>query len=178
MKILITGGAGFIGSKLSLELKKKGYEITVLDNLSSQIHGENPDEDSPLYRNISGKVNFIKGDVAHFEDWEKAIDGQDVIVHFAAETGTGQSMYQIEKYTDVNVSGTAKMLDLLVNKPHQVKKVIIASSRAVYGEGKYLHPELGLIYPRPRNVEEMRKGNFEIIYPDGQILRALPTDVF
>jgi dTDP-L-rhamnose 4-epimerase len=76
----------------------------------------------------------------------------------------------------VNVSGTAKMLDILVNKPHQVKKVIIASSRAVYGEGKYLHPELGLIYPRPRNVEEMRKGNFEIIYPDGQILRALPTD--
>ncbi|HCR77751.1 MAG TPA: epimerase, partial [Chryseobacterium sp.] len=176
MKILITGGAGFIGSKLSLELKKKGYEVTVLDNLSSQIHGENPDEDSPLYRNILGNVNFIKGDVAHFEDWEKAIEGQDVIVHFAAETGTGQSMYQIEKYTDVNVSGTAKMLDILVNKPHQVKKVIIASSRAVYGEGKYLHPELGLIYPRPRNVEEMRKGNFEIIYPDGQILRALPTD--
>lgn len=110
MKILITGGAGFIGSKLSLELKKKGYEVTVLDNLSSQIHGENPDEDSPLYRNILGNVNFIKGDVAHFEDWEKAIEGQDVIVHFAAETGTGQSMYQIEKYTDVNVSGTAKKI--------------------------------------------------------------------
>jgi dTDP-L-rhamnose 4-epimerase len=73
MKILITGGAGFIGSKLSLELKKKGYEVTVLDNLSSQIHGENPDEDSPLYRNILGNVNFIKGDVAHFEDWEKRL---------------------------------------------------------------------------------------------------------
>jgi len=176
MKILVTGGAGFIGSKLSLELKKKGYEVTVLDNLSSQIHGDNPEEDSPLYRSILGQVNFIKGDVVNFNDWKKAIEGQEVIVHLAAETGTGQSMYQIEKYTEVNVSGTAKMLDLLVNNPHKVKKVVIASSRAVYGEGKYLHPELGLIYPKPRNVEEMRNGKFEIIYPDGQMLRALPTD--
>ncbi|ROH97596.1 NAD-dependent epimerase/dehydratase family protein [Chryseobacterium daecheongense] len=174
--ILITGGAGFIGSKLSLQLKKKGYEITVIDNLSSQIHGKNPETDSPLYKSIVGQVNFINGDVVRPEDWEKAIKGQDVIVHLAAETGTGQSMYQIEKYTSVNVSGTAKMLDLLVNKPHHVKKVIIASSRAVYGEGKYLHPELGLIYPKPRNVEEMRKGHFEIQYPDGQFLKALPTD--
>ncbi len=176
MKILITGGAGFIGSKLCMELGKKGYEVTVLDNLSSQIHGTYPEEDSPLYRSIIGRVRFIKGDVVNAEDWEKAIEGQEVIVHLAAETGTGQSMYQIEKYSEVNVSGTAKMLDLLVNRPHAVRKVVIASSRAVYGEGKYLHPELGLIYPKPRNVEEMRKGNFEIIYPDGQILRALPTD--
>lgn len=176
MNVLITGGAGFIGSKLALELKKTGYEVTVLDNLSSQIHGENPEEDSPLYKNILGKVNFIKGDVINFNDWERSIDSQDVIVHLAAETGTGQSMYQIEKYTEVNVSGTAMMLDLLVNKPHSVKKVIIASSRAVYGEGKYLHPELGLIYPKPRNVEEMRNGKFDIIYPDGQVLTPLPTD--
>lgn len=140
-KILITGGAGFIGSKLSLELQQKGYEVTILDNLSSQIHGENPESDSPLYRSILGKVNFIKGDVANFEDWERALEDQNVVVHFAAETGTGQSMYQIEKYTEVNVSGTAIMLDILVNQPHKVTKVIIASSRAVYGEGKYLHPE-------------------------------------
>jgi len=175
-KILITGGAGFIGSKLSLELKNKGYEVTILDNLSSQIHGENPESDSPLYQSILGKVKFIKGDVANFEDWEKALEDQDVVVHFAAETGTGQSMYQIEKYTEVNVSGTAIMLDILVNQSHKIKKVIIASSRAVYGEGKYLHPELGLIYPKPRNVEEMRNSQFEIIYPDGQTLTALPTD--
>ncbi|UZT97310.1 NAD-dependent epimerase/dehydratase family protein [Chryseobacterium fluminis] len=175
-KILITGGAGFIGSKLSLELQQKGYEVTILDNLSSQIHGENPESDSPLYRSILGKVNFIKGDVANFEDWERALENQNVVVHFAAETGTGQSMYQIEKYTEVNVSGTAIMLDILVNQPHKVTKVIIASSRAVYGEGKYLHPELGLIYPKPRNVETMRNGKFEIIYPDGQMLTALPTD--
>ncbi|MBB4807782.1 dTDP-L-rhamnose 4-epimerase [Chryseobacterium defluvii] len=174
--ILITGGAGFIGSKLSLQLKEMGYEVTVLDNLSSQIHGKDPETDSPLYRSIAGQVSFIKGDVVNSEDWEKAAEGKDIIVHLAAETGTGQSMYQIEKYTGVNVSGTAKMLDLLVNRPHQIKKVIIASSRAVYGEGKYLHPELGLIYPKPRNVEAMRKGNFEIQYPDGQFLTALPTD--
>ena len=89
MKILVTGGAGFIGSKLSLELTKKGHEVTVLDNLSSQIHGENPSEDSPLYRSILNKINFIKGDVTNREDWENAIENQDVIVHLAAETGTG-----------------------------------------------------------------------------------------
>jgi len=176
MKILITGGAGFIGSKLSLELTKKGHEVTVLDNLSSQIHGEDPSEDSPLYRSILNKINFIKGDITNREDWENAIEGQDIIVHLAAETGTGQSMYQIEKYTEVNVSGTAKMLDILVNKPHHVKKVIIASSRAIYGEGKYLHPKLGLVYPKPRKVEEMKNGDFEVKYSDGQVLEALPTD--
>ncbi|WP_073291064.1 NAD-dependent epimerase/dehydratase family protein [Chryseobacterium polytrichastri] len=176
MKILITGGAGFIGSKLSLELTKKGYEVTVLDNLSSQIHGEDPTVDSPLYKSILNKINFIKGDVTNREDWENAIEDQEVIVHLAAETGTGQSMYQIEKYTEVNVSGTAKMLDILVNKTHHVKKVIIASSRAIYGEGKYLHPKLGLVYPKPRKVEEMKSGDFEVKYSDGQVLEALPTD--
>lgn len=176
MKILITGGAGFIGSKLSLELTKKGHEVTVLDNLSSQIHGEDPTEDSPLYRSILNKINFIKGDITNREDWENAIEGQDIIVHLAAETGTGQSMYQIEKYTEVNVSGTAKMLDILVNKTHHVKKVIIASSRAIYGEGKYLHPKLGLVYPKPRKVEEMKNGDFDVKYSDGQVLEALPTD--
>ncbi|MET3536071.1 NAD-dependent epimerase/dehydratase family protein [Chryseobacterium limigenitum] len=176
MKILVTGGAGFIGSKLSLELTKKGHEVTVLDNLSSQIHGEDPTEDSPLYRSILNKINFIKGDITNREDWENAIEGQDIIVHLAAETGTGQSMYLIEKYTEVNVSGTAKMLDILVNKPHHVKKVIIASSRAIYGEGKYLHPKLGLVYPKPRKVEEMKNGDFEVKYSDGQVLEALPTD--
>jgi dTDP-L-rhamnose 4-epimerase len=176
MKVLITGGAGFIGSKLSLELKRKGYEVTVLDNLSSQIHGENPSESSPLYKSIVDKVHFIKGDITHREDWEKAVNGQDVIVHFAAETGTGQSMYQIEKYAAVNVSGTAIMLDILVNKPHQVRKVIIASSRAIYGEGKYQHSKLGAVYPQPRKVEDMKSWDFEVKYSDGQILSPLPTD--
>ena len=132
--ILITGGAGFIGSNLALRLVASGYSITVLDNLSPQIHGENPEEDSPLYKSIIDKVRFIKGDVVNRQDWEKAIKNQDVIVHLAAETGTGQSMYQIERYNLVNSYGTALMMDVLVNQPNSVKKIVLASTRAVYGE--------------------------------------------
>ena len=124
--ILITGGAGFIGSNLAIKLLSKGYNITVLDNLSEQIHGADPENDSPLYQSIKGKVNFIYGSVTSKEDWQKAIKKQDVIVHYAAETGTGQSMYEIQKYVDVNVNGTAIALDLLANEPHSVKKIIIA----------------------------------------------------
>ena len=91
--ILITGGAGFIGSNLALKLLAKGYEVTVLDNLSRQIHGENPEETSPLYNSIRGKVNFILGSVKSKENWLKALDGVECVVHLAAETGTGQSMY-------------------------------------------------------------------------------------
>ena len=96
-RILITGGAGFIGSNLALKLIDKGYEITILDNLSPQIHGENPAITSPLYQSIKDKVQFIRGTVTSKQDWESAIKGQDVIVHLAAETGTGQSMYEIQK---------------------------------------------------------------------------------
>ena len=119
--ILITGGAGFIGSNLSLKLLEKGYNVTVLDNLSPQIHGENAEQNSFLFLKIRNKVNFIKGSVTSRDDWEKAIYGQDAIIHLAAETGTGQSMYEIEKYTNVNIGGTAIMLDFLANNDHQIK---------------------------------------------------------
>ena len=106
--ILVTGGAGFIGSNLSLKLISKGYKVTVLDNLSPQIHTT----DSPLYSSIKDKVRFIKGTVLSYDDWKKALVDIDVVVHFAAETGTGQSMYEIEKYTDVNIKGTSIFLDI------------------------------------------------------------------
>jgi dTDP-L-rhamnose 4-epimerase len=160
--ILITGGAGFIGSNLALKLISKGYNITVLDNLSEQIHGSNPENDSPLYQSIKGKVNFIKGTVTAKEDWRKAIANQDVIVHYAAETGTGQSMYEIQKYVDVNINGTAIALDLLANELHQVKKMVIASSRSIYGEGKYKSAELGIVYPKHRTANYMDNGDFEV----------------
>lgn len=174
--ILITGGAGFIGSNLSLALLKKGYQVTVLDNLSPQIHGENPEINSPLFKNISEKVNFIKGDVTNSSDWKKSIKNQDIIIHLAAETGTGQSMYEIEKYTEVNVLGTAKMLDILVNENHQAKKVVIASSRAIYGEGKYFHENLGIVFPNSRKIEDMEKGDFEVKSETGEILQPIATD--
>lgn len=174
--ILITGGAGFIGSNLSLQLIDKGYSITVLDNLSPQIHGEKPSETSPLYKSIADKVTFIEGTVTSRTDWEKALKNQDVVVHFAAETGTGQSMYCIEKYTEVNIQGTAIMLDILANNPHHVKKIVIASSRSIYGEGKYIHPELGAVYPNHRSETDMLNGKFELNYKESSNLTLVATD--
>lgn len=175
-RILITGGAGFIGSSLSLDLISRGHVITVLDNLSPQIHGQDPLKESPLYNAIKDKVKFIHGSVTSREDWEKAIKDQDIIVHFAAETGTGQSMYQIEKYTGVNINGTAIMLDLLTNTKHSVSKVVVASSRAIYGEGRYESREKGIVYPVQRSDEDMKKGDFEVKYPGCSALKLLPTD--
>ncbi|SHG69513.1 dTDP-L-rhamnose 4-epimerase [Chryseobacterium oranimense] len=174
--ILITGGAGFIGSNLALKLIEKGYNITILDNLSPQIHGNDPERTSPLYNSIKDKVNFIKGTVTSRGDWEKALEGQNVIVHLAAETGTGQSMYCIEKYTEVNIQGTAIMLDILANTNNgTVEKIVIASSRSIYGEGKYKHPELGAVYPTHRNEKEMLDGDFEVKY-NGVDVELMATD--
>lgn len=164
-KILITGGAGFIGSNLALFLIDKGYQVTVLDNLSEQIHGSDPEINSPLYLSIKDKVHFIKGTVTSTEDWHKAIADNQVIVHFAAETGTGQSMYQIKRYTDVNVGGTAIMLDILANNKTNVKKVVVASSRSIYGEGKYITAGGEAVYPSHRSQAAMDAGNFEVTYP-------------
>lgn len=175
-KILITGGAGFIGSNLALKLINKGDQVTVLDNLSEQIHGEDAEHTSPLYLSIKDKVTFIKGTVTSKSDWEKAIIGQDIIVHYAAETGTGQSMYEIQKYVDVNINGTAIMLDLLANQPHQVKKVVIASSRSIYGEGKYKSKEVGYVYPKHRTADYMDRSDFEVKYPNSSALELVGTD--
>ncbi len=176
-KILITGGAGFIGSNLALYLLKNGYQVTVLDNLSEQIHGTDPETQSPLYNSIKDKVNFIKGSVTVAEDWNKAIGDNEIIVHFAAETGTGQSMYQIKKYTDVNVGGTAIMLDILANNKTSVKKVVVASSRSIYGEGKYLTAKGETVYPDHRIPADMDAGNFEVTYPGAEgPLQLVATD--
>ena len=174
--ILITGGAGFIGSNLALKLISKGYTVTVLDNLSPQIHGDNPKETSPLFLSIKDKVKFIEGTVTNIEDWKKALEGQDAIVHYAAETGTGQSMYEVQKYVDVNVTGTSLMLDLLVNGNYNVKKIVVTSSRSIYGEGKYISKELGAVYPKHRVAEDMDKGNFEPNYADSSELTLVATD--
>lgn len=175
MNILITGGAGFIGSNLALKLVEKGHTVTVLDNLSTQIHGADPEDTSALYKSISGKVKFSRGSVTSREDLRKAIQGQEVIVHLAAETGTGQSMYLIQKYADVNVGGTALMLDVLANESHNVKKIIVASSRAIYGEGKYKLSNGTLVYPHHRAAADMAQGDFEVKY-NGQTVYPMPTD--
>lgn len=174
--ILITGGAGFIGSNLSLALVKKGYSVTVLDNLSEQIHGENPELDSQLYLNIKDKVHFIKGDVTNKEDVLKALQNKQAVIHLASETGTGQSMYEIERYNKVNVMGTAVLLDALINDENNVQKIILSSSRAVYGEGKYVNSSSEFVYPNQRLSQQMEQGFFEMTDEEGKILQAFPTD--
>ena len=162
MNILITGGAGFIGSRLSLALLKRGHKVTVLDNLSKQIHGDNP-YGSSLFCSIKNKVNFIEGDVTSQSDLHGALKNNEIVVHLAAETGTGQSMYQIESYCKVNIGGTALLLDLITNdKSLSIKKMVVASSRAIYGEGKYCNSRGEVVYPEERKEADMSAGDFEV----------------
>lgn len=130
--ILITGGAGFIGTHLTRLATAAGHSVRLLDNLSPQIHGENPSFNPPA------SVEFVHGDVTVRQDMERALRGIDTVVHLAAETGTGQSMYEIDRYYRVNVQGTAILLDILANAPTDVQNIVLASSRSVYGEGAYL----------------------------------------
>lgn len=176
MNILITGGAGFIGSRLALSLEKRGHKVRVLDNLSPQIHGTSP-ENSELFQSILEKVDFRLGDVRFRDDWLKSLEGQDVVVHLAAETGTGQSMYEIDRYVDVNLRGTGLLLEVLTKRERTVKKIVVASSRAIYGEGKYYSDEAGFFYPGPRAAEDMARGIFEIQCPlSGKQARFVATD--
>lgn len=174
--ILITGGAGFIGSRLSLALLARGHKVRVLDTLAEQIHGADP-ELSPLFRAIQGKVEFVRGSVTCEDDLKRVLPGIDTVVHLAAETGTGQSMYAIRHYSDVNIGGTALLLDLIANEPFPVKKMIVASSRAVYGEGKYRCSTHGTVYPGSRQSDDMAKGEFGVRCPHClQFAEMLPTD--
>ncbi|WP_115172049.1 NAD(P)-dependent oxidoreductase [Sphingobacterium spiritivorum] len=175
-KVLITGGAGFIGSNLALSLLDRGYDVVVLDNLSTQIHGEDAETNSSLFLSIKDKVIFYRGDIRDRSLLEQAIKGVDVVVHYAAETGTGQSMYAIQNYCDVNVGGTALLLDILANSPNQVSKVVVASSRSIYGEGKYKNGENSYVYPSHRVGEDMNNGCFEVTYSGTSNLEVVATD--
>lgn len=186
--ILITGGAGFIGSNLALKLITNGYTVRVLDSLSEQIHGSSPEKDSYLYKTIKDKVDFIKGDITNTADVASAIVGQDAIIHLAAETGTGQSMYEIKKYVDVNCGGTAIILDFLANNSHQIKKIIVASSRAIYGEGSYFCQKCGIVYPEVRVDSDLQNKDFEckcplcksavVLKPTSEDSKIHPTSVY
>jgi len=173
--ILITGGAGFIGSNLTINLVKKGYNITILDNLSEQIHGKN--QNSELYNSVKDISTFILGDICKKSDWEKALNGQDAVVHLAAETGTGQSMYEITRYNEVNIIGTSYLLNILANENHTIKKIILASSRSIYGEGKYFCKHDNHVYPFDRDKKDLLQGKFDPKCPfcKGK-LELKPTD--
>lgn len=174
-RILVTGGAGFIGSALAARLVAEGHDVTVLDNLLPQVHGPDP-EASPLRRRLPKAVRFVRGDVTDRAVLEGALEGQEAVVHFAAETGTGQSMYRIDHYARVNVGGTALLLDLLANAPHRVRRLVVASSRAIYGEGRYLTADGRAVFPGPRAKAAMAAGRFAPEVPGEGPLTAVATD--
>lgn len=163
MKILITGGAGFIGRHLTCALQKRGHWVRWLDSLDAQIHGPEAATDPDYCRQAD---EMILGDVRRRRDWQRALRGVDVIIHLAAQTGTGQSMYRIAYYNDVNVGGTALLWDILANERNSVKRVLIASSRAVYGEGAYrCQGVCGTVVPEPRSKTQLDKKNWEVCCP-------------
>ena len=151
-----------MGMHLVKRLLKLDYQISVLDNLSEQVHGKDP---QVLKDRDLKAVNFVLGDIREERSLSKAMKNQDIIVHLAAETGTGQSMYRISRYADVNFCGLALLLDHLVNKKHSVKKIVLASSRAVYGEGKYKCVKHGSVFPETRNERDLSRGIFELSCP-------------
>jgi dTDP-L-rhamnose 4-epimerase len=160
-QILITGGAGFIGSHTAEALVGKGYGVRILDLLDSQIHGELAS--FPAYLNTN--IECIRGDIRNPLDVAAALEDIDAIYHFASLTGVGQSMYDIRNYVDTNCTGTATLLESIIKHAKDLKKIVLASSRAVYGEGTYNCPNCGLVYPPPRIKSDLERGEFEVHCP-------------
>lgn len=167
-RVLITGGAGFVGSHLADELLAHGYQVRVLDVLAEQVHGESPDW--PAY--LSPEVERIRGDVRDRETVRAALDGVNKVFHLAAAVGVGQSMYEIEHYTDVNNRGTAVLLEVLSSSP--VERLVVASSMSIYGEGLYADPDGRQFAPPERSLEALRQGQWELLQ-DGRPLTPVPT---
>jgi len=168
-RILITGGAGFIGSHLADELLRYGYKVRALDNLSPQVHGVKcfrPDYLDP-------EVELITGDVRDLQTVRQALRGVDAIYHFAAMVGVGQSMYEITQYTDVNNVGTAVLLEAIAKRP--VERLIVASSMSIYGEGLYQTSDGKTAIASERNLNQLRAKKWEVRNEDGEILRPIAT---
>lgn len=162
-KILITGGAGFIGSHLVDKLiEEKGHDVTVLDILEEQVHGKI--HGLPKY--LNKETNFIQGSVTDYKILEDLVQKNNVIYHLAAMVGVGQSMYQVKKYVNHNILGTANLLDILANSEHNVEKLIIASSNTIYGEGKAKCDKCGIVFPKFRTPEQLKKRDWELNCPE------------
>jgi len=159
MKILITGGAGFIGSHIADALIKQGHAVRLYDNLTPQVHTQIPEY-------LNKEAEFIEGDIRNRDELAKAVKDMEVIFHEAAAVGVAQSMYQIHKYTDVNALGTANLLDILANEKHRVQKLIVAASMSEYGEGAYRCEDCGIVYPKQRKVEALQQRQWEMSCPN------------
>ena len=151
------------------KLVEIGHDVVVLDNLEPQVHTEKPDY-------LNSNVAYIFGDMRDEKVLRKALEGIEVIFHLASAVGVGQSMYEIRRYVEVNTMATAKLLDILVNEENEVKKLIVASSMSIYGEGAYECDNCGEVYPKLREEEQLRRREWELRCPNcGEFVKPIPT---
>jgi dTDP-L-rhamnose 4-epimerase len=172
MRVLITGGAGFIGSHLADRLLADGHDVRAFDNLDRQVHA---DGKRPAY--LADDVELQVGDIRDRDAVRRAVDGVDAVVHFAAAVGVGQSMYEIERYTSINAVGAAVLLEEVVERRDAIRKVLVASSMSIYGEGQYGNPRTGEtgLAPWLRPESQLAAREWEVLADDGMPLEPEPT---
>lgn len=169
--VLITGGAGFVGSHLADALLQHGHKVRIFDNLTAQVHGDGV----PGY--LSSQMELVRGNIQDAAAVRGALEGIEVVFHLAAAVGVGQSMYEIEHYMGTNTQGTAVLLQELLNRKSQVQKLVLASSMSIYGEGKYLCAQCGEVAPGLRSNDQLRAKRWEAECPTcGEPLAPVPTD--
>ena len=168
-RVLITGGAGFIGSHLADQLLARGYRVRALDSLIPQVHGD--ERSRPMY--LAADVELIQGDVRDPRAVERALRRVDAVVHLAAPVGAGRSIEEIAHCTSVNDFGTAVLLEAVVRKP--VEKLVVASSMSVYGEGLYRTPDWKIVEAEERPPAQLQAGRWELCGPEGEPLEPIPT---
>jgi len=169
--VLITGGAGFVGSHVADALLAEGHKVRVFDNLSPQVH--------PLGRPdyLHDDVELVQGDMRNLDAVSQALSGIDTVIHLAAAVGVGQSMYEISRYMEANTQGTANLLQAILDTKAEVRKLIVASSMSIYGEGKYLCPSCGEAAPPPRPLDQLKKKQWETFCSTcGSELKPIATD--
>lgn len=170
MHVLVTGGAGFIGSFLVDALIARGETVRILDNLEGQVHNGT----APAY--LNPQAEFLQGDVRSTDDWVRALEGVDVVIHCASAVGVGQSQYEVKRYTDVNVGGTAILLDLIANGKTSVKRMLVPTSMTSYGEGVYRCPQHGDVRPGLRSEEQLARQDWQLHCPQcGAVTEPVPT---
>ena len=170
-QVLITGGAGFVGSHLADALLTQGYRVRIFDSLSPQVHPNG----RPEYLNSAAEL--VPGDMRDLDAVSRALRGVDTIVHLAAAVGVGQSMYEISHYMGTNTQGTANLLQAVLDTKANVRKLIVASSMSIYGEGKYLCRQCGEVSPPPRPLEQLKAKQWEALCPNcRRELKPLATD--
>jgi len=168
-RILVTGGAGFVGSHTADRLVQAGHDVVIYDNLTSQVH-----QTGVSY--LPPGAEFVLGDVRDLDPLSRVVKGAEVIYHLAAAVGVGQSMYQIAEYTSTNNLGTANLLQAILNTRSAPEKIVVASSMSIYGEGEYLCRECGEVAPGPRPLDQLKAKNWETLCPNcGEALIPIPT---